>query len=106
MTIVVMNITVRPIRKKKSAIFSNLVANDSFGHLIDKNESMQLAINDIVATAVHSSIMVDCFRCKMERDVKTRKQSPNKLEEVFNMWVDLFIADGYKRCLYGLIVVE
>lgn len=56
---------------------------------------MQLTINEIVATAVNSSIREDCLKCNTVNDVKTRKQSPNRLDEVLSMCVDLFMMQVY-----------
>lgn len=85
-------------------MLSYRVENFSFVDLTDKKERMQLTINDMVATAVNSSISDDCLKCKTERDVNTRKHNPNKLEEVLSMWVDLFIFYVFKVVLYLLIV--
>jgi hypothetical protein len=84
-TIVVINIIDRPIIKKNSAIFSYLTANFSFLLLIARNERKLLVIKEKVATAVTSIIIGACFIFSARKDVRTIKQSPSRLDDVFNM---------------------
>lgn len=57
--------------------------------LIDKKESIQLAINMIIAKVVNSSIIVLPAMFNNLREVSTTKQSPSKLDEAFNICGDL-----------------
>ena len=75
--------------KKISATFSERILNFSFSDRIDKKESMQLPINKIAATPVNSSINVDSLNLEIFREVKTTRQNPNKLDDVFSIWDDL-----------------
>jgi hypothetical protein len=90
---VVINNNDNPARKKTSAIFSNLPLF-LIEPLIDKKERMQLAMNRIMAPVVNSSIIVlpDMFRSF--REVSTTKQSPNKLDDAFNICGDLSFSSG------------
>ena len=67
--------------------------------LIDKKERMQLAIKKIVAATVRSSMTVLCAISSSFNDVRTTKQSPNKLEEAFRMWGDDFSFFSFIVCL-------
>lgn len=77
-----------PARKKISAIFSNLPLF-LIEPLIAKKESIQLAMNMIIATVVSSSMIVLPEIFNSLREVSTTKQSPNKLDEAFNICGDL-----------------
>ena len=105
-TIVVTNITIKPVIKKMSAIFSYLADVFSFSFLIEKNESIQLTMKAMVATAVNSSISEDCFKCKTFNEVKTRKQSPSKLDEVFKMCEDLLIKEVWNGLCYQMVIFK
>ena len=50
---------------------------------------MQLTINKIAATPVNSSIIVLSLNLDILREVKTTRQNPNKLDDVFSIWDDL-----------------
>lgn len=77
-----------PERKITSATFSKRSLFD-FLLRIDRKESTLLIINMTMATEVNSSIIVFPFRLSTLKDVRTIKQNPNRLEEVFKMWGDL-----------------
>ena len=85
---VVTNNKDNPARKKISAIFSSLPLF-LMEPLIDKKERMQLAINNMMATVVNSSIIVLPDMFNNFKDVSTTKQSPNKLEDAFKICGDL-----------------
>jgi hypothetical protein len=85
---VVTNNNDNPARKKISAIFSSLPLF-LIDPLIDKKERIQAAIKSMMATVVNSSIIVLPDMFNNLRDVSTTKQSPNKLEEAFNICGDL-----------------
>ncbi len=85
MTIVVINKTERPDMKKNSAIFSYRMLSLSLLLRIDKNDNILLTIKEMVAMAVNSSIRVVCFSFKIFNEVKTIKQSPKRLEDVFKI---------------------
>jgi L-rhamnose mutarotase len=80
-----------------SAILSNRTLLFSFVERMDKNEKKQHAINKIQATPVTSSILDSSLTFDIFSEVKTTKQNPNKLEEVFNMCDELlrFISQMY-----------
>ena len=59
---------------------------------MDKNERMLLAIKKIVPTPVSSSMIDTELYFDILREVKTTRQNPNKLEEVFKMCSDLLLA--------------
>jgi hypothetical protein len=52
---------------------------------IDKNERRQLAMNKTIATDVSSSINVFLETLNSFKDVRTIKQIPRRLEEVFKI---------------------
>ncbi len=82
--IVVINRTNNPVRKIKSAAFSIVwLYFDCFR--IDKKDKRQLAIKRIMATKVISSMIVFSDFPNTLSEVKTRKQIPNRLEDVFKM---------------------
>jgi hypothetical protein len=58
---------------------------------MDKNERMLLTIKKIVPTPVSSSMIDTALYFDILREVKTTKQNPNKLEEVFKMCSDLLL---------------
>jgi len=55
---------------------------------------MQLTIKNILATPVDSSIRVNLSYFDILSEVKTTRQNPNKLEDVFRIWCDLLFAIG------------
>ena len=59
---------------------------------MDKNERMLLTIKKIVHIPVSSSMIDTALYFDILREVKTTKQNPNKLEEVFKMCSDLLLA--------------
>ncbi len=80
---------VKAMRKITSAIFSYRSSNISFSVLIDKKDNKLDAINNKAATPVNSSIKLTSLYFEILSDVKTTKQNPNKLDEVFRIWDDL-----------------
>lgn len=58
--------------------------------LIAKNDNKQLIIKITIAKAAPSSINVDSCNLATLTEVKTIKQKPNKLAEVFKICGDLF----------------
>lgn len=58
--------------------------------LIAKNDNKQLIIKITIAKAAPSSIKVDSCNLATLTEVKTIKQKPNKLAEVFKICGDLF----------------
>ena len=58
---------------------------------MDKNERMLLTIKKIVPTPVSSSMTDTELYFDILREVKTTRQNPNKLEEVFKMCSDLLL---------------
>ena len=88
---VVTNSNDNPARKKISATFSSLPLF-LIEPLMDKKERIQLAIKNIMATVVNSSIIVLPAMLSNLSDVSTTKQSPNKLEEAFNICGDLSLS--------------
>jgi hypothetical protein len=86
---VVKNNTIKPQRKKISARFSNLSARLSFLFLMDRKESRQLLIKEIIAKAAPSSIKLDSLSFVILTEVSTMKQKPNRLAEVLSMCGDL-----------------
>lgn len=87
-TIVVINKTDKPIIKKNSAMFSYLILRFSFALLIAIKESILLAIKDMVAIEVNSSIIDVCFNLSTCNDVSTMKHKPSKLDEVLSICED------------------
>lgn len=87
-SIVVINNNDNPARKNISAILSRrpLFFIEPF---IDRKERMQAAMNSMIASVVSSSIIVLPAMFNSLSDVSTTKQSPNKLEDAFNMCGDL-----------------
>jgi len=75
-----------------SAILSYLNANFSLVVRIDKKEKKQLDIKKIQATPVISSILETSLSFDILSEVKTTRQKPNKLDEVFKMCCDLLIV--------------
>lgn len=65
---------------------------------IDKKERIQLTINKIAAIPVNSSIMVTSLNLYILREVRTTRQNPNKLEDVFKICDDLLFAINFKLC--------
>ena len=85
---VVINNNDNPARKNISAMFSSFPLF-FIEPLIDKKERIQAVIKSMMATVVNSSIIVLPAMFKSLREVSTTKQSPNKLEEAFNICGDL-----------------
>ena len=77
-----------PARKKISAILSSLplFLMEPF---MDKKESMQAAIKNMMATVVNSSIIVLPEIFNNLSDVSTTKHNPNKLDDAFKICGDL-----------------
>ena len=75
---------ISPVKKTISAIYSYLFP---FAELFlkERKEKILLHINSMAATEVHSSIKVVPFNFNIFNEVKTRKQMPGKLAEVFKM---------------------
>ncbi len=88
---VVTNNSDNPARKNISATFSSLPLF-LIEPFIDKKERMQAAIKSMMAIVVNSSIMVLPAMFNNFSDVNTTKQSPNKLEDAFNMCGDLSLS--------------
>ena len=76
--------------KTLSAMVSYRISNSSFAVRIDKKEKKQLIASKMQATPVTSSIMDVSLTFDILREVKTPRQNPNKLEEVFRICCDLF----------------
>jgi hypothetical protein len=81
---VVTNNNDNPARKKISATFSSLPLF-LIEPLMDKNERIQAAIKNMMATVVNSSIIVLPEMFNNLREVSTTKQSPNKLDDAFKI---------------------
>ena len=99
--IAVANKSIKPPKKKKSAIFSNRPVFLIFP-LIDKKESKQLVIKNMIAKVVNSSIIVFSVMLSSFNEVNTTKQSPNKLDDAFNICGDLF----FSSCIFNLKLVK
>ena len=63
-----------------------------FPDLIDKKESTLEIINKIDATPVNSSSREVAFNFVIFIEVKTKKQNPNKFDEVDNICVEVFLV--------------
>ena len=85
---VVTNNNDNPAKKKISAILSSLPLF-LIEPLMDKNERIQAAIKNMMATVVNSSMIVLPAMLSSLRDVSTTKQSPSKLEDAFKICGDL-----------------
>lgn len=94
MSIVVTKSTIKPQRNKISAIRSNFVEFRLL-LLIERNENKQLLIKIIIASAAPSSIKDDSSSLETLTEVKTMKQNPNKLADVFKIWGDLFSLSSF-----------
>ena len=88
---VVTNSNDNPARKNISAIFSSLPLF-LIEPLMDKKERIQLAIKSMMAKVVSSSIIVLPEILSNLSEVSTTKQSPNKLDEAFNICGDLSLS--------------
>ena len=75
-----------------SAIFSYLILKFSFAVRMDKKEKKQLAIRSIHAIPVISSIFDTSLNFDILRDVRTMRQNPNKLDDVFRICCVLVFA--------------
>jgi len=93
---VVIKSTIKPQRKRVSAVRSNLVALAVL-LLMAKKDNKQLLIKMIIAKAAPSSIKDDSCSLETLTDVKTIKQKPNKLAEVFKICGDLFELSSFIR---------
>jgi len=89
---VVIKSTIKPQRKRVSAVRSNLVALAVL-LLMAKKDNKQLLIKMIIAKAAPSSIKDDSCSLETLTDVKT----PNKLAEVFKICGDLFELSSFIR---------
>lgn len=81
---VVIKSTIKPQRKRVSAVRSNLVALAVL-LLIAKKDNKQLLIKMMIANAAPSSIKEDSCNFETLTEVKTMKQKPNKLADVFKI---------------------
>jgi len=81
---VVTNNKDKPARKRISAILSSLPLF-LMEPLIDKKERIQLAMNNMMAIVVSSSIMVLPAMLSNLSDVSTTKQSPSRFEDAFKI---------------------
>jgi hypothetical protein len=78
----------------------------SFDVRIDKKEKKQLAINKIHATPVISSILDTSLYFDIFREVRTIRQNPNKLDDVFRICcVLLFVIELFFPCYLLLLNV-
>jgi hypothetical protein len=102
---VVTNNNDNPARKNTSAIFSNLPLF-LIEPLIDKKERMQLAIKNMMATVVNSSMIVLPAMFNNLSEVSTTKQSPSKLEDAFKIWGDLSFSSFIVIKLYQDILLR
>ena len=93
---VVIKSTIRPKRNKISAIFS-IFFERTVVLRIAKKDKIQLVIKMIIASAAPSSINEDSSSLEILTDVKTIKQKPNKLAEVFKICGDLFELSSFIR---------
>lgn len=84
-SMVVIKRKINPKKKKMSAIFSNLKIKTAFALRIDKNDKKQLAKNITMAVVVNSSIIEVALSLSTFSEVKTIKQRPKRLDEVFNI---------------------
>lgn len=80
------NSTNRPVKKIISAMFSSLLTSLKSPLFIAIKEIMQLAININIARAAHSSIKLPSVNFIFFIVVKTKKQIPSKLADVFKIW--------------------
>ena len=87
--IVITKINTRPPRKAYSAMVSYIAARLLLLR-IERNAHRLLNIKITKQPPVISSIKEVSVRLKNLSDVKTKKQKPRKLDEVFNIWGDLF----------------
>ena len=75
----------RAIIKILSAILSSLLLLLSSVALIDKKEKKQLVVRKIQVTPVNSSIKDTSLNLVIFNEVKTTRQKPSKLDEVFRI---------------------
>jgi hypothetical protein len=80
-----------PERKIKSAIFSNRIP-DFLMLRIDRKDKTQLIININIAIAVSSSIMLFSAILLILNEVRTTKQRPIRVAEVFRICGDLLFC--------------
>ncbi len=85
---VVINKTINPKRNKISAPRSNLFELVAVFRMARK-DNKQLLINTMMAKAAPSSIKDDSSSFEILTEVRTMKQNPNKLAEVFKICGDL-----------------
>ena len=81
--------TINPQRNKISAVLSNLF-EFTFLLRMARKDNKQLLMKITIAKAAPSSINVDSCSLATLTEVKTIKQKPNKLAEVFKICGDLF----------------
>jgi hypothetical protein len=77
-----------------SAMRSYLTVRISFDVRIEKKEKIQLAINNMHATPVSSSIFDSSLNFDIFNEVRTIRQNPNKLDDVFKICCVLLFAIG------------
>jgi len=73
---------------------------------IDKNERIQLAMKNTMATEVSSSMNVFCEILNSLREVRTMKHKPKRFEDAFSICGDLsfsFSMAGYLNIKGGNI---
>jgi hypothetical protein len=85
----------KAIIKSMSAIFSYRLLNFSFVVRMERKEKRLLAINKMHATPVNSSINVTSLNLDILSEVKTIRQNPNKLDDVFRMCSDFLFAINF-----------
>jgi hypothetical protein len=85
---VVTKTTRMPTKNKTSAIFSHLPPSLILP-LMERNESTQLSINEMIATITISSITVLCAAFRYFKEVNTTKHKPKRLDDAFKIWGDL-----------------
>ena len=86
---VVINKTINPKRNKISASLS-IFAERLVVLRMARKDNKQLVMKTIMAKAAPSSIKDDSSSLEILTEVKTMKQKPNKLADVFSMCGDLF----------------
>ncbi len=92
---VIAKIITKAIRKITSATLSKRKLKLSFKVRIDRNEIKLQDINKIDAIPVHSSINVTSLNFDIFSEVKTIRQNPNKLDDVFRIWDDLLFVINF-----------
>ena len=59
---------------------------------MDKNDKKLDDVSNMEATPVNSSMSVRSPNFEIFSEVKTMRQKPSRLDDVFNMWEDLLFA--------------